>query len=216
MQGILAPNRVHYWDFGYFDSIDTEQKAYWYGYCHGDGSDYFQDVYVRSKFTSYDPGVIAGFVHDIKYTAYDGGREIIFFGIDFLAIGPKHSRVFPPIARPLVRHFLRGLFDADGSISFGYDHLGVSTFNTTVCHASFGLLDVVARELGSRVIPGHGTNQISINGRGRIQDLGNYLYRDATRYMERKIVRFREAWDNPHGRRIRSFRPCRLPQLPGM
>ena len=99
-----------------------------------------------------------------------------------------------------------GLFDADGSISILKNEHS-RTFHATICHASRDLLSDVARILKIKVIPGHGTHQISINGRGRIQELGLYFYEGATRYLKYKADRFRESYKVYTGERVRTFNP---------
>jgi len=210
-----ANNRWVYWDTHYFDSIDTEQKAYWLGFWYGDGSVYKQKGTYRSKLCVKEIELVQQFARDIKCTKIPNNGELVLFGAEWLSMPRKPERQFPVLDEDYIRHFIRGLFDADGSVSIS-DNGQCRNFHSTICHASKDLLSMVAKILGTRVIKGHHTNQISINGRYRIQSLALYLYSDATRYLKYKADRFREAWTFHSSERVGTFIPCFIAENEGI
>lgn len=124
--------RKYHWNFDYFEKIDTEEKAYWLGFIYADGSLNDRNVFCMGL-------VVDGFRHMTKFAAaieYDG--EIKPSEIDtgiryFISLShPKFARdlktkgvvprktwrvQFPYwLDKDLIPHFIRGLFDGDGSV----------------------------------------------------------------------------------------------------
>lgn len=141
--------RKHFFNEDYFENIDTEEKAYWLGFIAADGSvvksseynsyrlyinisciDEFHLKKFRSAIGAYD-------VELQQYTSTDGfcnsngtttSRIVLnsFKLCTDLAKYHIHQRKsydieMPSIRRDLVPHYLRGLFDGDGSYYCHYD-----------------------------------------------------------------------------------------------
>lgn len=123
----------------YFETIDTEHKAYWLGFLYADG--YVGDSnynYIAIQLKAEDEYILEAFKKDINYTGkiedivYTSGYKIGAKGcrINFsspkmasdlrnLGLFPgksKEMKCFPNIPEELKRHFMRGYFDGDGSI----------------------------------------------------------------------------------------------------
>lgn len=125
-------------DESYFEDINTEEKAYWLGFIYADGyvgNDSYNNVVISLK--EEDLPHLKKFKKAISYTggirnAGKGGfpgstdRYTINFSnkrmaesLRNLGLYPGKSTTmesFPRIREDLVRHFLRGYFDGDGSV----------------------------------------------------------------------------------------------------
>lgn len=139
----------------YFEQIDTERKAYWLGYIYADGfvgsSRYNNFVFSQKESDGY---VIYQFAQDINFTGkirrveIGGGfpnaekAVIINFSckkfvedLNALGVFTKKSMTIselPDLQDDLMRHFIRGYFDGDGSISRnikGYTKSGIPNFS---------------------------------------------------------------------------------------
>jgi len=124
----------------FFDSIDTEIKAYWLGFITADGC--IQIVEKRQNMLtialSYkDSSHLNNFIKDInskhnlyRYKSKDSNGHYhdtvrITLSSDHLIksllklnIGPRKTNTisFPSVKKPLLNHFMRGYFDGDGSV----------------------------------------------------------------------------------------------------
>jgi ribosomal protein S8 len=129
-------NRKHYIDKDFFKIIDTKNKAYILGLIISDG---YVDDYAKLTFTSKDIELVEIFRSELKsehklakydvfdkrtdktYTRYSlqiASKEIVN-DLNKLGIFSKKSFncMMPNIPNELFWHFIRGLFDGDGSIS---------------------------------------------------------------------------------------------------
>lgn len=118
----------------YFDNIDTQRKAYWLGFIAADGciteTNYF-------AFSLKDKDILYDFKNDIDYTGeiktvinkYGTYYRINFSSKLFcdnlrkIGISERKSLIYndlPDIRPNLMRHFVRGYFDGDGCIYWGY------------------------------------------------------------------------------------------------
>lgn len=138
---ILKENNVKskqikcYLDETFFENIDTEEKAYWLGFLYADG--YIRkrkNSELRLKLSTKDKSHLEKFKISIKSNTnindgIDKNVKYSYIGIynkkivnDLILHGcvNKKSLIieFPKINKNLERHFIRGYFDGDGSISF--------------------------------------------------------------------------------------------------
>jgi len=127
-------------DFGFFDSIDTEEKAYWLGFMYADGSikrrNYVQLALVEPEPLEAFKSALSA-EHPVKREKNDRGKfnkptDVMYFlriGNARLArallaqgcLAKKPARVFPTpqqVPSALLPHFVRGLFDGDGSLYY--------------------------------------------------------------------------------------------------
>lgn len=142
MRNDQEKSRKYYCDSDYFDVIDTEEKAYWLGFCYCDGyithsSDSFTMKFGLSL-NNADLEHMQKFKNAINadapintYTVYQGykvGAEYcrILIHDDVFAnhlithgcVERKSNIMKPPSGVPLciVKHFIRGVMDVNGSI----------------------------------------------------------------------------------------------------
>lgn len=196
----------------YFAVVDTPEKAYWLGMWYADGNVMTYPKYVfQAALQLRDQSQIDQFLEDIgtsqkAKTRPDINRVYVSIAnkqlvTDLVCQGmwPRKSLTLapPPLKdTDLVRHFLRGFFDGNGTVGI-YDvgprgkrrnfqpRLGFYS-TAAVCE---WIGDVIERELGfapPSVIEAVGCFKITYNGRGRCSAIAEWLYRDATRWLPRK------------------------------
>ena len=128
----ITQNRIHNVDVDYFSEINTPQKAYWLGFIVADGSirNPSKDVYYADfELSVKDEETVRQFANDIKYgeilidhyrarcnvnnTVFT--KNLMNHGVCTNKTGRE---VFPKIDKKLVRYFILGYFDGDGSIMY--------------------------------------------------------------------------------------------------
>ena len=141
--------RKHFFDENYFENIDTEEKAYWLGFIAADGSIVKSSEYnsyrLYINLSHVDEGHLGKFRNAVgasdtkfqKYTSTKGfsnpngttSSRIVLNSFKMckdLAKYNIHQRKsydieMPNIDSGLIPHYLRGLFDGDGSYHYHYD-----------------------------------------------------------------------------------------------
>lgn len=185
----------------YFASIDTPEKAYWLGFLWADGCISSTTGSKRIVFclNSRDHKHLEQLVTDLDsnypvkqrngFSYLEMCSKDMF--VDLLRQGIEERKTCggtqPIVVDHLVSHFVRGLFDGDGSGT--YKHIQIVGTHST-CE---WLLSTTQRLLG---IGGGVYNRRNrncwlwdVNGAIQTPKLVKWLYRDATRYLERKDVR---------------------------
>lgn len=139
-RGIASQRKNRYTlNESYFETIDCERKAYWLGYLYADGyvgDEHFNNIVFSQKYS--DHAIIDEFIKDIDFSGNarvvinsggfigEPGYVVNFSSIKMandlrrLKMYPGKSTTMsklPPINESLMRHFIRGYFDGDGSIS---------------------------------------------------------------------------------------------------
>lgn len=200
-------NALYKTDVNYFHIIDTEEKAYWIGLLLADGHVSkrgmiqlcMKDLDVIEKFkTSLQSE------HPIKYDRYNNPYISIRckeYYVDLTHIG-FHNRksyfidldkILSHIPKELIRHFIRGYFDGDGSIRiYNYDylrkpqyHFGVTGLKE-VCEFIQNYLGIERKLVQESEI----TYTCVTRDLNKIKEIYEILYKDATIYMDRKYETF--------------------------
>ena len=201
-------NAIYNIDSHYFDNIDCEHKAYWLGFMVSDG-------FVNKKEISFclkkdDISTIENFRSDLKSNHpikfnKDGNPfiTIVCKGLcDSLYLYGLHNRkswdfninnIVEKIPKEYEHHFIRGLFDGDGSIRYyDYPYLKKPQFHfgytglKNVCEYIKDKLNI-QREL---VYEGNATYTLVSRNPKNINNIYDYLYKDATIYLSRKHETF--------------------------
>jgi intein/homing endonuclease len=204
-------------DSNYFEIIDTEHKAYWLGFLTADG-------YLSNRGTleltlaEKDAEHVALFKKCLQseHTLIERDSHIngnVFkqyriaftdqkIASDLRKYGVNNNKTFNSyipfehIPKHLIRHYIRGLFDGDGSVfSNGKDRINAMV----VCTASI----TMGNDLISCLFENDISSTYSIDRRGNtevysiyvnktreIQRLYKWMYNNATIYLERKHNRF--------------------------
>lgn len=212
----------------YFEKIDTECKAYWFGYALADGcisqsagdfrAFHFnlqrRDRVVLEKFTKHIE--YSGEIRDYQRWNKDHTKLHDKSGVDF------NNKIFcshlmtkgwfefkqqddPSIAlsvinAELINHFIRGFFDGDGCISESKKN-GKCYFNFAGSKNNLDYIeDMIINYLGfNKKNPKKSKTTASYrmgwNGNRQVALFGEWLYSNATLYLDRKFVKFSKLSD---------------------
>lgn len=213
-----------------FDQIDSEAKAYWLGFIFADGyiqpppKDETKMKYVFSFCLAYqDIGHLKkfndfmGFVGDKVYIDYllvndvkkprckwSVGNKHLWETLNMLGCTPRKTLTLkaPKIPDELVRHFIRGYFDGDGTLgSYGkYKQPSCSIVGT------MNIIDYIIKYHGTKGAvynhKGHKPETITLSyASKKAIDFIKYIYDDSTIYLDRKYNKFLEMcrlWEKSH------------------
>lgn len=197
-----------------FDSIDTEQKAYWLGFIYADGyisnpnakyknvfelSLQLKDIEHLSKFNEF-------MEHNKDNVKFDNHRcrwnimnKHLWETLNNYGCTPNKSLIlkFPNFDNfkdvSLLRHFIRGYFDGDGCISF-YKHKHCVTPHAEI----IGTHDFLEKIIQVSQIPSkfrhdkrHSDKTFTIEyTKENTVKIINWLYSDCTIYLNRKYQKY--------------------------
>lgn len=215
-------NRQYYCDFNYFENIDAEDKAYFLGFIASDGCVYSgydnQQGMIKVTIHSKDIDVLTKMKSYMKAT--NNIREIgkhnqvelkissdkLFRDLQKLGVVERKSLTYTPIEidDKLMRHFLRGFFDGDGTIHCekkSKPHIPSSYAVGITCNKNTALF--ISNHLRTKDInvqqikyekrsdnKGKNTYDLRIYTILDMYNFLNYLYSDATVYMDRKYAMY--------------------------
>lgn len=203
-------------DDTYFEIIDTENKAYWLGFLMADGC-----IYKGSSKNSYrlqinlgikDKHLLNAFLKDLKSnyeilekTVSLQGKEhqVVMLKINSTKlctdlmkhnVVPRKSKkcVMPPLKENLVRHFIRGYFDGDGSISYLKKRDG---FNFGIV-GGIEILNQFQKEfektsISTSIYPvRNGIFNLATTSIKSIKKIYHYMYNDSAIFLKRKHDKF--------------------------
>jgi hypothetical protein len=218
MEGELG-NKGKWYNFNedYFENIDTEDKAYFLGFIVADGC--VSDVSNCINITQKETDILYEFKKYIDFEGpiFSSKKKNISSinissvkmksDLDKLGIHSNKTMVvkYPHIPRNLQNHFIRGVFDGDGCISHRTDKRDSSQrgqFN--ICSGSQEFIKVYYDKLveycnlsgKNKIRCPKGTCQIAKyyvcdwGSMSDIEKICEFLYKDATIYLERKKETF--------------------------
>lgn len=194
-------------DEDYFESIDTEDKAYFLGFIVADGS--VSSISNVIQITQKEPDILYEFK---KYIKYEGGlvksrnRDVFDIKIssskmksDLLKLGISPNKTmsvgYPLIPENLQNHFMRGVFDGDGCISIHHDKRDNSNRGqVNICSGSFDFIkeyvDNMVKYCGvkkNNIRQPKGTYYvIDWGGLLDVESFYEFLYKDANIFLKRK------------------------------
>lgn len=209
--------RKYFFDFNFFEKIDNELKAYWLGFLYADGCILNQNSYGEQEFKIVlgirDEEILQKYKEDLKSTypiRYDkksnknGNHQdqvICCYRSqktvnDLKKLGCVENKSlileFPKedqVPKELIRHFIRGYFDGDGSISEYKENYHINFVGTK------NFIEELSTYFeGGSVYPDkRKQNSWYFNLGGNLQVLKayHYLYDNANRYMKRKYDKFK-------------------------
>lgn len=149
LKSLQSSTRKHMVDDSFFKNIDSEIKAYWLGFIQCDG--YINHNELELGLCAKDRSHIEKFLKHVNSNypisnrvvagKYDSCRVLIrscAFVEPLLALGVEKFRsltmkVLMPASNKLFKHYLRGILDANGSISLIE---GVTTIRFNMCLSS--------------------------------------------------------------------------------
>lgn len=215
--------RKHSLDESFFSEIDNEEKAYWLGFLCGDGC--ITENKVRLALAVKDEPHLNRFKAAVNWSGKSyyhkfGVVEVYFRSLRMVKdlaryhITPRKTFTvrFPDIPESLERHFIRGMFDADGCITKQMRTVRKKSGRVYVVHG--GEFSIEGnRELVSAVqlrllelglpstsidYPGANTNRVRYGGINQLKTICGYLFEGATIYLERKKELFESILENYH------------------
>lgn len=198
-----------------FDIIDTEEKAYWLGFIYADGTISSHKEFQKSryqfelslsdidhehldKFNKFmrhsKDNVIVGNVKlngkVFKRCRWIVNNKHLWNTLNLIGCTPNKSLIlkFPNIPHNLIRHFIRGYFDGDGSLGIYEDKFSCSMLGTPMF-----LEKVLENSDFSAAITKHNnsdyTYKFQMTSEKGKQFL-DYLYKDSTIYLSRKYNKY--------------------------
>lgn len=215
-------SRKYNCDETFFDVIDSEEKAYWLGFIYADG--YINKrkdsavLRIGISITESDSNHLEKFKKAIKtdapihhYTVVQGykvGTKYcrIIISNDHVArslikhgcVEHKSNIVQPPIGLPedLIRHFIRGFMDGNGSITrtSKQDYSISFTSTDSVLLWIMNHLkqhDIIKRDYPlSKRKPEHIVSGFEFGGNRQTKRFLDYIYQNATVWLDRKYQRY--------------------------
>jgi hypothetical protein len=201
------------YDQHFFNSVDTESKAYWLGFLYADGC--VQHKPTGQKIISLavkDKEVIDKFIEAVKgdfttktykdvHTVHLTSTMMFDSLVNHGCI-PRKSLVlkFPNLPDNLVNHFMRGYFDGDGSVFITHPK---NHNKTNTVYKSIGVGICGTEEFLSTYNKYLGFNEakkdkrkegnvwyLSASGTKKIKQFYDFIYRDATVFLTRKKDKF--------------------------
>lgn len=248
--GLNQPNKgrfikKYFQNDNYFDNIDNEHKAYWLGWLYSDGYNNEDRGIVVLSLQEQDRETLEKFKIDLEstsplqfidYSQYKNYTNQYRLSINSKILSRKISQLgcwqnksltleFPKkeqVPEFLIRDFIRGMWDGDGSICYCYlnntkhqnlkGRLCVGCGITGTEHICFKIKEILKKELNINVHirkdkdPDTPTRQLHINGTQQIRVFLQWLYKDSTIFLKRKYDKYQEilklyherGWDNPN------------------
>lgn len=223
---IKKNNQLYTYVDNYFSEIDTEEKAYWLGFLYADGNvrnfgtyrlelalgEQDREHLIKFKNAICPNGLLQQRTNELdgkSFTSYRmlvSNKKIVEDLVD-LGCVPNKSLIleFPDskqVPNSLIRHFIRGYFDGDGSISLRKSR-GYGYFN--ICGTELFLGTI--QNIFYKSMPNYTKVKIQKDKRSMVYSLQkggkydaerfyNYLYKDAKVYLERKYDKFVQILEN--------------------
>jgi hypothetical protein len=187
--------RTLFFDIDYFQEIDSSEKAYWLGFIFGDGSirDDKYDKNLKIHLAERDLVHVEKFCHDVRYPKKINSAMVTLSSKkmveDLKNKGIRRNKTYRGgVPQNVPNKFLidcaRGLFDADGSISY---HPNSITRLQAKLTTNKELLEWFKEStgLGNSIIPVKGKFHYEMRIRASKENF-KVLYGSATRYLDRK------------------------------
>lgn len=212
----------------YFDNIDSERKAYWLGLLYADGTNSESKYVTTLRLQETDIKILQEFNNDIgsnmpikfieRQTKHPTWQNLYRLDINnkhiskrLAELGVHQNKTFTllfpnksQISEPLMRHWLRGLWDGDGSVCI-YKNKFKSSYRLHTSVVS--TLDVCEKikewlqlelDINSNIyIPCkekiNTTRRLNISGNRQISKFWEWLYKDSEIFLERKFNNYQKS-----------------------
>lgn len=220
LSGRYNYNHKNYRDPEYFSSIDTEEKAYILGFIAADG--HVSDKEILISLSRKDIDILekirdsVGVNKDIKFytgvsfsqsgksefAKFSFGTKEMINSLRDLGFSRHKTLDFrmPKIDKSLIRHFIRGYIDGDGSFGKYLHNDGYYRSTMTICGTKEFLLDlmeifnsmgfVVFKKLHKRFNTENCCYTMTLCGNSNVLNVLNYLYLDSKIHLDRKYKNF--------------------------
>ena len=223
-------HRKYNLDESFFKKINNEEKAYWLGFLAGDGA-ITDENRLRLRLAVKDKKHLQRFKKIIKWNGRDyfpkhqDALEVNFRSLKIIKdlakyfITPRktYGIKFPDIPKSLERHFVRGVFDADGCINKAIRVTQGKSGQIYICYGgelciegNKEFISAIQSRLMKLGLPlnsinylGKNINRVRYGGINQLRKIYKYLYENATIFLERKKKLFEDILKNYHYEIIR-------------
>lgn len=216
-RNLTSRRRRYIYDDHFFREIDTEEKAYWLGFIAADGSitrkdrlqiclaivDFEHLEKFRNSLGSNLPikksTVKSVYSEECKTARISINSLSIVQGLKRFGIVPRKGLTvpWPNLPNEMLRHYLRGYFDGDGSYSilprkdrinpqFTYDWGIIGHLAFLVDCQKFIIEECGLRETALIKHPSSGIGYLRYGGRLQVLHLSRLMYGGAKTYLKRK------------------------------
>ena len=212
--------RKYQLDECYFDEIDTPNKAYILGFLCADGTNNRDKGTVSMTLEEGDFDILEKIrkeikserevefldysnKHDFGYTYKNQYRLLLFSShicdsLINLGVVPNKSLIleFPEIEEDLLHHFIRGVFDGDGSVYQGKIKTQFTLTITSTDSFCNTLKCITEKFVGINChiydASNHNgiTKVFTISGRNQVKKFMDWMYNDADLFLQRKYDRY--------------------------
>jgi len=212
-------NRKNIFNYHYFDTIDTPDKAYFLGWLYSDGNNYPENHSVQLKIKDSDIEileVIRSYIADENYPIKIVKRKnentqcnLIFSNIHFsnkcIEKGVFKDKTFTlkfpnekQVPKHLQSHFIRGYFDGDGCIltskNKNYNRLNYQFIISGNYEVLSGIQIILMNQLDfkqTKLIKNKNIFNMCYGGNKQVKKIYNWLYKDCNDlYLKRKKEKF--------------------------
>ncbi len=200
-------HRIYHPNETIFDEIDTEEKAYLLGFIWADGYNNEENSLIRMELQSGDKDMVlalAKFFYPEEYLEkVKETSDSNYFTVNSPKLSKRLSELgchqakslnvkYPEwISENLEKHFIRGYFDGDGSISQsqGNYHLSFIGSYDFILHLKSRVLHLTKIDLG-KISASSSVYVVAISGNNKIYDFANWMYSGSKIYLKRKYKRY--------------------------
>ena len=212
-------NRKYFFNEKYFDIINDEHKAYWLGFIYADGCHNISRHSLSITLQESDIDILCQFYEDIECDKvvncyYNSDYKKFYANIlvqhphlskTLLKQGVPNDKAFKIkfpsnniVPDKLKRHFIRGYLDGDGCITLPKDKSKMAWSIIGNYDCMYEMKKYIESEIIHYLIPinKHSQNnniyKIGRGGRFVTQTFLDWLYKDATIYLQRKYNKYLE------------------------
>jgi len=211
-------------DYNILDKIDTEEKAYFLGFFYADGYNNEPKTYIKIALAEEDKEILVKFQNLFKTDRplslettnkkkNPKHQNVYVFHVASTKISKRLKELGAPRAKTfimkfpstkqvpkhLIRHFIRGYFDGDGSCCRYF--VKNETYAKYICSitSTLDILEeiqkILKKELNIHLsisphLKSKGIYVGSISGPNSCQIFLDYIYKDSLIYLERKYTRY--------------------------
>lgn len=190
-------------DENFFDKINSEEKAYWLGFIMADGSitgnktlkielsnkDYIHLEKFKSAINA-EHAIKTYIKNNKKYSYIAITNKKIKNDLAKYGIVPNktHKTFIPKISNKLKHHFIRGYFDGDGWVSV---YVGVAGSKLLIKEIETIFKKMLFIE-NIKIYERNKTYQFQVYSKENKKKILNYLYKDASIYLDRKYIKYQQ------------------------
>ena len=219
---LSSAHRKYCLDENFFSEINNEEKAYWLGFLAADGA--ITENRVRLRLARKDEEHLREFKNAVKWSGKDyipknnNGIEVGFRSLKMVVdlekyfVTPRKTFTikFPYLPKEMERHFVRGVFDADGCISkckrikIGQMGQKYVSFGGDFCiEGNKQFISVLQSRLTKIGLPynsinysGKSISRVRYGGINQLVKIYDYLYKDTKLFLKRKKELFEDIIKN--------------------